>query len=70
MQGTDISFGMSSFMNELFLRAFEGQQKEQHVAILEKILMEEDRMRRRKIQQPLLWEDPNKEKSKVLLFLI
>ena len=32
---------------------------------MEKVLVEEERMRQRKKQQPLLWDDPKREKSKV-----
>lgn len=37
---------------------------------MEKILVEEERMKKRKKQQPNLWLDPKKEKSKVETFVL
>jgi len=49
----------------LFYRDFEAEQKIKQSSIMGKILVEEERMKRRKKQQPVLWPDPKKEKSKV-----
>jgi len=46
-------------------RTFELDQKERQAAIMDKILAEEEHMRRRKKQQPLLWTDPKREQAKV-----
>lgn len=45
---------------------FEVSQKEKQASIMEKLLKEEEIIKKRKKQQPLLWEDPKREKSKVV----
>ena len=54
----------------MLFRNFENDQKEKQANVMEKILLEEERMRRRKLQQPLLWDDPQREKSKVSVMII
>ncbi|XP_033763578.1 cilia- and flagella-associated protein 74-like isoform X1 [Pecten maximus] len=45
---------------------FHLDQKSKQAAIMDKILLEEDRMRKRKKQLPNLWVDPQKEKTKIV----
>lgn len=37
---------------------------------MDKILVEEDRLKKRKKQQPHLWTDPKSDKSKVITYSI
>ncbi|KAL4221191.1 hypothetical protein ACF0H5_019455 [Mactra antiquata] len=45
---------------------FESEKKDKQASIMDKILLEEKRMKLRKQQQPLLWDDPKREKSKII----
>ncbi|KAL3862108.1 hypothetical protein ACJMK2_008101 [Sinanodonta woodiana] len=45
---------------------FEARQKEKHAEIMQKVLIEEERMKQKKKQQPYLWSDPQREKSKIV----
>ena len=46
-------------------RLFRVKQREKQVDIASKILAEEERMKKKKAQQPYLFPDPEKEKAKV-----
>ena len=46
-------------------REFENDKKQRQAQIMEKILVEEDRIRRRKKQQPNLYVDVKDDKAKV-----
>nr|XP_039273717.1 cilia- and flagella-associated protein 74-like isoform X2 [Styela clava] len=51
---------------EAAAKAFAEKQNNAHIRIAEKILMEENRIKQRKKQQPQLWSTPRKEKHKEL----
>ena len=52
--------------NDNVFRVYLAKQRQGQVAIASKILQEEERLVKRKQQQPQLWTDPNAEKKKVL----
>lgn len=49
---------------------FENEKKQKQATIMDKILVEEDRLKKRKKQQPHLWTDPKSDKSKVITYSI
>lgn len=56
------------YVSVLFYRDFLSEQKVKQASIMEKVLLEEDRLKKRKKQQPQLWEDPKREKSLVSFY--
>ena len=53
---------MFIFLNR---RVFDADQKAKKASIMQKILMEEDNLKKRRKQQPYLWDDADREKSLV-----
>lgn len=49
-----------------FTRQQLAEERQREVEIAQKLLREEERMRRRKKLQPHLWEDPEQLKAKVM----
>lgn len=45
---------------------FENEKRQKQATIMDKILVEEDRLKKRKKQQPHLWTDPKSDKSKIV----
>ena len=54
------------FIEYYFQSEFESEKRQKQATIMEKILTEEERLKKRKKQQPHLWTDAKADKSKVV----